>query len=137
MKKYFPFLKSKGGELVAISQLSQAQKDNIAPVIELLPNSIEAVKKTLMANWAFKDNQILIDPKIFDESEDLSEVEELFEIISLLGVNAVPVVNISSSENYIEYVKNYIDEFKEISCNPIRKKTLKKENDKDGFGGFD
>ncbi len=75
MKKYFPILLSKAGEMVALLNLTLAVKNETAPVIQVLSDNLlddegnydDALQKKLLQMWNFKGNQMLLDVSLIDD----------------------------------------------------------------------
>ncbi|MCC6182187.1 MAG: hypothetical protein IT237_10155 [Bacteroidia bacterium] len=120
MKKYFPILVAKKGELVALERLSQNVKDEIVPVLEIINESIEKpsneeskkkkkkkvpyslIEKTLRIHWNFFDNQIFFDFSLFKElDKQIKVIRGLITSLINSGVNIVPVVNRESTKDYL------------------------------------
>ncbi len=126
MKKYYPILLSKKGEIVALQHLTQNAKDDIVPIIEIVDDSLEkladkvSTKKVykdeleifLRTHWGFFGNQIILDFSLVSEID--SKLEIIGKMISSLlnsGVNVIPALQMNSSSNFgklvIELIKKY------------------------------
>lgn len=103
---YFPILLSKAGELTALSHLSQNVKDNTSPIIQILPRSLDRVEAHLLSNWAFEDNQILIDLSLFDF--DRAAIRTFFTNLYDEDVNAIPVIQQNSDPRYLSLVQQLV-----------------------------
>lgn len=144
MKKCYPILLSKKGEIVALQYLAQNVKDEISPVIEIVQASIEKKEKQksgppkivykedleafLKTHWSFFGNQIVFDFSLFPNiATKIDDVEKL--IISLLksGVNIIPAIQINSNSEYVKLVKTLIREYRVNVC----------FRTSEGSGGFD
>lgn len=109
MIKYFPILLSKDGEIRALTHLEQAVKIEICPVIEMLPNRVNAVSQFLLRHWTFDDNEVIIDFSWFDGVPQASVViRGLFRALFNAGVNAIPAIQINSAPSYITIVQNLV-----------------------------
>jgi hypothetical protein len=113
MKNYFPIFKSREGELKGLNMLAGDVKRSIAPIIELLPETHETVLVNLTECWTFEDNEILIDCSF---NPGTAQVETTFEALVAANVNVVPVVNLNSPEDYINFVADFIDEHDKKVC---------------------
>lgn len=117
IKKYFPVLKAKAGELKAIETLAQDEKIDLSPVIELLPESYESTMTKLQSSWTFENNQILVDPYfILSVDPDVTEVGDFFDGLQSQNINAIPVLRLDSIDDYIILVKNYIHNYDSLFC---------------------
>lgn len=106
MKKYFPILLSKAGELCAISKLSQSVKDNICPIIQVLNDHYENVESTF-SKWNFPSNQLFLDFSLinpFNYGNTKSLISNLFQN----GVNVIPIVQENSDPRYIKLVNDLL-----------------------------
>jgi hypothetical protein len=104
---YYPILLSKAGELTALSHLSNAVKQNVSPVIEILPNTLERVELHLTSNWLFEGNQILLDFSLFDPF-DRTAVRAFFTRLIGQGINAIPVIQQNSDARYLALVQQLV-----------------------------
>lgn len=104
MKKYFPILLSKSGEIGALTQLSQQVKNEIVPVIQVLPETIENLKKFLTTHWNFDRNLVFLDFSLMDITENEFSLSGLYHSLQERGVNVVLVVEINSSEADLQEV---------------------------------
>jgi len=133
MKKYFPILLSKAGELVAMRHIEQSVKDCICPIFEVLPNKLPSLKKTkkppkiklpfedmlsfLLTHWSFYDNQVILDFSCFENlSSEIKEVKNLFDTLFKAGVNAIPAIQKNSPTNYITMVAKLIVTYNCKTC---------------------
>ena len=127
MKKYFPILVSKKGEIVALQHLEQNVKDEISPVIEVIDASIikknknggfeykNDLEKFFKTHWSFFGNQVIMDFSLFQRWDLHSEkIRELLIYLINSGVNIVPSIQKNSSKIYSEIVKELVDDY---SCN--------------------
>lgn len=113
MKKYFPVLLSKAGEMIALSNLRMPVKSETSPILQVLSENLfddEGAYKTdlaekIIASWAFADNQLLIDVSLIDDIDgSIASIQTFFETLLDNGVNVVPVVGFNSSNSYIQLV---------------------------------
>lgn len=104
MKKYYPIFVSKSGELRALKELSQLVKDEITPIIEVIPHNYERVLNFAIKEWKFNNNELYLDFSLCSPYDD-SETQKLIESLLLGHVNVVPVINRLSDSRYIDYIK--------------------------------
>ncbi|MBV7268692.1 beta family protein [Winogradskyella luteola] len=125
MKKYYPILVSKKGEIVALQHLEQKVKDEVSPIIEVIENSIikpkkegggfiykEDLERFFVTHWSFFNNQIIMDFSLFkkwDIHKDKIRTMLIFLIKS--GVNIVLSVQKGSSSIYKEIVKDLVKNY--------------------------
>ncbi|MBS1530116.1 MAG: beta family protein [Bacteroidetes bacterium] len=115
--KYFPILLSKAGEFKALKELSQLVKSEVAPIIEVIPNSIDRVNAQLSAEWSFANNQVLLDFSAYNiGAGNIAGVQQLFASLRASGVNAVPVIQQNSSASYIQLVANLVAQNNATIC---------------------
>lgn len=107
MKKYFPILLAKAGEVTALSHLGQNVKDEIAPIFEVLPDSYGRIESSFIANWIFDDNEIYLDFSLCDPI-NLRATTNLINNLSNAGVNVIPVLQQNSSAEYINSLQNLL-----------------------------
>ncbi|GAA4329575.1 hypothetical protein GCM10023149_34320 [Mucilaginibacter gynuensis] len=108
---YYPILKAKRGELKSLELLSLETKTSTIPIIELIPNSGNNVKKYIIENWSFEGNKILIDPYILltHSSNGFREFKEIYNSLASSGVNVIPVLRIKYSNDTLEYFRKLIN----------------------------
>jgi hypothetical protein len=99
MKRYFPVLLSKAGELKALSNLAQNVKDEIAPVIQVLADNFDRIEEFASANWAFDDNQLFLDFSLCDPFDRVA-TRGLITNLTVAGVNVTPVLQSNSNHTY-------------------------------------
>ncbi len=134
MKKYYPILLSKTGELIALHYLAQKVKQDICPVIEMLENTIyKAVKvkkeptgeykyddffeKTLTEHWSFSKNDIILDVSLFDvTSSNIALIKRIFNNLLKAGVNVIPAVQKNSERIYLDLVEELIRKYECKIC---------------------
>jgi hypothetical protein len=133
MKKYFPILVSKKGELVAMQHLSQNVKDEISPLIEIIKGSMEKKKKRededfdiihtddlenyFKTHWSFFGNQVMLDFSLFEGLEtEILRVQKLLHSIMTSGVNVVPVIQYNSENKYYDLVSEIIAKYANKIC---------------------
>lgn len=107
MKKYFPVLLSKAGELKALSYLTQNVKNEVAPIIQVLPGNYERVKLFGSADWAFHGNQLFLDFSLCNPF-DRARTRSLITSLSGVGVNITPVLQSNSDARYTTLVQTLI-----------------------------
>jgi len=116
MKKYYPILLSKEGELVALQNLSQNIKDGIAPVLEITADTLfkdgdykNKIQDSLLESWAFEGNKIFVDFSYFtNTSGEIRAINRLLTYLLNNGVNACPVMSFNSDAAYIALVQRLI-----------------------------
>lgn len=125
MKKYYPILLSKKGEIVALQHLQQRTKDSVCPVIEIVDDSLEKrvkeksgdfkivykdeLENFLKTHWSFFDNQIILDFSLVTNLDNkISLIRKLIKSLINSGVNIVPALQINSVSNYYQLVKEFI-----------------------------
>lgn len=109
MKKYFPVLLSKDGEIKAMQHLSQNVKDEICPVVEVLANRTDAITASLSQHWSFNDNQVILDFSWFSNLNlQVPLVKTFLEGLIANGTNVIPTVQHNSPPTYILMVRNLI-----------------------------
>ena len=130
MKKYYPILLSKAGELSALSHLSDNVKNEISPVIQVLSENLEATENFLKLHWLFPENQVLLDFSLFENlDENIPAIQLFFSRITEDGVRAIPVIQNNSSDEYFDFVKEYISQTSQQVC-------IRASNDSGGFINF-
>ncbi|HAO09379.1 MAG TPA: hypothetical protein DCQ50_20905 [Chryseobacterium sp.] len=102
MKKYFPILLSKAGELTALSKLSEPVKNQLTPIIQVLPDSLESII-TFASNWDFEGNEIFLDFSLFGNN-NLPLRRFISDLVNL-NVNIVPVINHNANPEYIDLLE--------------------------------
>lgn len=106
MKKYYPILLSKAGELTALSELTLNVKNEITPIIEVLPDNVGSLHKKLVENWAFEGNEIYLDFSLYTPYD--KQIKTLILNLSTGGVNVVPLVQTNSEARYLALLQNLI-----------------------------
>lgn len=142
MKKYFPILISKKGEIVALQHLEQSVKDEVSPVIEVIDSSIMKILKSggyeykndlekfFRTHWSFFGNQIIMDFSLFQRWDLHKEkIRKLLHFLLNSGVNVIPAIEKNSSKIYTDIVKELV---KDYNCDICIKESVLK----DGFFDF-
>lgn len=126
MKKYFPILVSKAGELEALRNLDSKVKDEICPIIQVVPEPIPTPSKSkkpriqkepkehrvlekLSTAWSFEKNELFLDFMYLDPF-DLSVAKSLIKELSERNVNVTPVVDANSNKEYLALISKLIGE---------------------------
>jgi len=135
MKKYYPILVSKKGEIVALQRMEQNVKDEISPIIEIVEDTIikklktggfeykDDLKKFFETHWSFFGNQIIIDFSLFKRWDlHRDNVRKLLIHLIKYGVNIVPAIQKGGSKIYKEIVKELISEY---GCNVCLRTSIK------------
>lgn len=107
MKRYFPVLLSKAGELTALSNLTQNVKDEITPVIQVLPGNYDRVEAFASADWSFDDNELFLDFSLCDPFDRVA-TRRLMTNLSGAGVNVIPVLQSNSDAAYTTLLQTLI-----------------------------
>ena len=128
MKKYFPILLSKAGELTALRHLTQNVKDEVSPVMEVLYENLASVETHCLHHWSFANNEILLDFSLFDPF-DRNAIRILFNHLFAHGINAVPVIQQNSDPRYIGLVQTLV-------ANHNCKVCVRASNASGGFANF-
>jgi hypothetical protein len=128
MKKYYPVLVSKPGEIVALQHLTQNVKNQICPVIEVLKTNSDTLTKFLLLHWIFFENAVVLDFTYYKDAEDnIEEIKKLIELLLSRKVNVIPAIQVNSPTCYCEIItellKTQISNICVRTCN--------------GSGGFD
>lgn len=98
MKKYFPILLSKAGELTALSKLSENVKNEVSPILQVLPDTTESIT-TFAANWDFPNNEIFLDFSLF--GNNISPLRRFISDLVNLNINVVPVLHHGVNDQFI------------------------------------
>lgn len=107
MKRYFPLLLSKAGETTALVKLTQPVKDEISPIIQVLPDGYDRVEHFAVNNWAFAGNELFLDFSLC-EPFDRAAKRRLLTRLSAAGVHIIPVLQSNSSAGYIALLQSLI-----------------------------
>src|ERR1017187_1435515 len=127
MKKYFPILLPKAGELSALANLSDNVKKEISPILEILDKLPDPL---LIKNmWSFENNQILIDFSIFELRFDRTAITRFFDSLFANGINVIPVIQENSNPTYLNIVGSLIANY---DC----KVAIRGSNGSGGFANF-
>ena len=135
MKKYFPILLCKPGEITALSHLTQNVKDDIVPIIEVIGEGIiesdgsykSRLETDLINIWSFDDNKVFLDFSLLgDVDAHIPKIRRLFTNLMRNGVNVVPVVQFNSSPRYLTLIQNIIATHKCGLC-------IRENNNSGGF----
>lgn len=126
MKKYYPILKSKDGEVKALSTLTASDKLQVEPVIEVLPDNMKAVLSNLPPIWSFEGNSVLVDASYyFLSNSNIDVFIDFLEKLLSANVNVVPVVEFESPDDYINEIASFIQHYKTKVCIRVQKQFLK------------
>ena len=125
MKKYYPILLSKAGELTALSKLSQTSKNEVVPVLQVLSEHISKIE-AFSSHWNFKGNELFLDFSLTDNL-NIPTIRKLIRDLQNNGVNVVPVVQNNSNLRYLSLIENLIDNLE------IAKICIRFSNDSGGF----
>ncbi|CAM1356724.1 beta family protein [Tenacibaculum ascidiaceicola] len=116
MKKYFPILVSKKGEIVALQHLEQKVKEEITPVIQVLGLNLEKkvkgqpvynnfLENFFIRHWSFFGNQLILDFTYLENWDYYFDgIKRLTEELIYNNVNVVLSVNNNSPKIYSDLV---------------------------------
>ncbi len=110
MKKYFPILLSKAGELSALSHLSQSTKEEICPIIKVLPDTYNNVE-TAFSSWNFEGNKLFLDFSLFTPFNS-DHINNLMSNLTQKGVDITLVLQSNSPRSYTELIKRLLEQGK-------------------------
>ncbi|MBA4300477.1 MAG: hypothetical protein C0433_10310 [Cyclobacterium sp.] len=102
MKKYYPILLSKPGELTALSKLDPTIMDEISPILQILDGTIERVK-TFSEIWGSRGNEVFLDFSLM-KSFNSADISQLMSHLRAEGVNVIPVVHERNNKQYTPLV---------------------------------
>lgn len=125
MKKYYPILISKEGEMVCLRHLTQEVKDNVCPVIQVLKTTLlkledkkddasslvydKSFEENLGIHWSFPGNKVILDFSLFDDlSKHIRTVKKLINNLIAKGVEVIPTVQINSPPVYLDLIQDLI-----------------------------
>lgn len=115
-KTYWPVLKGKKGEFMALGKLEDGQKDCIMPVIEIVPPQNKELKKHLdttikycMEYWG-KGRTVYFDGCMVQDYNFLLDgsqlIEYTFNEFRSADISAIPVISNATGPDYNEIVKS-------------------------------
>lgn len=108
MKKYYPILLSKAGELTALSNLSENVKTEIAPVLQILDGTLSNVESFLIDRWNFESNSIYLDLSLYENLEDeIVSIRDLFQNLVDNDIHLTPVIQENSPNSFIEMIRDF------------------------------
>lgn len=102
MKKYYPILLTKAGEMSALRELSQNVKNEISPILQLIDGSYDKVQEFALDHWSFGGSQVFLDFSLCAFNSTVAT--NLITDLSLAGIDVVPVVSSISHTNYISLI---------------------------------
>lgn len=117
MKKYYPIFLSKAGELEALRNLDSNIKNEICPIIQVIPEKeSKSTGKTkapkehvliekLSETWAFHNNAIFLDFSLLEPFNAVL-VRNLIQRLTTRNVNITPVMQINSQTQYIHLLQS-------------------------------
>ncbi|WP_342644525.1 beta family protein [Mucilaginibacter sp. CSA2-8R] len=113
---YYPILKAKRGELKALKELTDETKSSTTPILELLTDSSENIKRYLSSYWCFKNNKVFLDPYIaFSEGNSFFDFKNIYDFLTSNGVNVIPVLRLDYPEERLKSIKRLIGRKREIA----------------------
>ncbi len=107
MKKYFPVLLSKAGEITALTNLTQNLKEEISPIIQVLADGYNRVENFASTEWSFDDNELFLDFSLCDPF-DRASTRSLITNLVTAGVNVIPVLQSNSDVRYTALLQTLI-----------------------------
>jgi Beta protein len=133
MKKYYPTLISRKGEIVALQYLKQIAKDNVCPVIEIMDDSLEKQEKEkngsikivykdefenfLKTHWVFFDNEIVLDFSLVTDVESkIDLIKRMLLSLIKAGVNVIPAINIHTETPFANMIKDLVHKYELKIC---------------------
>jgi hypothetical protein len=125
MKKYYPILLSKPGELKALSQLDLVTKNGVTPILQVLPDTSDRIE-AFAADWNFDGNELYLDFSLMNPFVRAT-ASNLITHLRLHGVDVVPVVQENSNPRYISLITDL------INSNEIDKVCVRLSNNSGGF----
>lgn len=129
MKKYYPILLSKEGELSALAKLDQNSKNQAAPILQVLPENISKIE-TFHSHWNFSGNELFLDFSLSNSLDSVTISSLMTQLLSN-GVNIVPVIQENSHQRYLTAISNL------ILKSQIKKICIRFSNDSGGFLNID
>lgn len=129
MKKYYPILLSKAGELSALSKLDLITKNEVTPILQVLSGSIKKIEN-FHSHWNFKDNELFLDFSLMDPFSHIT-ILNLIQHLQSNGVNVVPVIQQNSNQRYIQMIASL------VSAQQLDRVCIRFSNDSGGFLNID
>lgn len=108
MKKYFPILLLKSGEIDALKKLVQAVKDGTTPIIEVTYAEASKLPK-LFKEWGFQGNSLFLDFSYY-QNITTENADIYFSQAQIEDVNVVPVIQENSNNHYFDFVHELLHE---------------------------
>lgn len=117
MKRYYPIILCKPGEITALNHLEQHVKDEITPIVEVIGEGIidgdgnykSRLEDELTELWSFDDNQLFLDFSLLENIDaHIPKVRRLLTNLLRNGVNVVPVVQFNSTARYLALIQTII-----------------------------
>ena len=102
MKKYYPILLSKPGELTDISKLDPTIMDQISPVLQILDETIEKVK-IFSEIWGSRGNEVFLDFSLL-KSFNSANISQLMSHLMAEGVKVIPVVHQRNHKQFVPLI---------------------------------
>ncbi len=125
MKKYYPVLLAKPGEFSALAHLSQLVKEEISPIIQVLPESIDKILGAFLPGWTFAGNQLYLDFSLYTVFD--RRTKNFISSLVSGGINVIAVVQPNSDPRYLTIIKGL------VSTGEIENVCIRFSN---GSGGF-
>jgi hypothetical protein len=99
MKKYYPILVAKAGELSALSHLSPDVQNMTSPIIQVISGSQARLINFGCDFWNFDGNELYLDFSLVQDDE--ASVESFIITLVEHNVNVVPVIQDIATLRYI------------------------------------
>ena len=125
MKKYYPILLSKEGELSALAKLYQNSKNQVVPILQVLSENISKIE-TFHSQWNFNGNELFLDFSLANSLDSIT-ISNLITHLLSNGVNIVPVIQENSHPQYLTAISDLISKLK------IKKTCIRFSNNSGGF----
>lgn len=135
LKNYVPILKWKMGEQKAVEELKSSAKENLTPLIEIMPvpetrkevnieeyitDSIDAIKECFTDDFcAFIDTQNIDDEDLF--IGDITYMQYIFNYSRSIGLNLVPVISSELCGETLNCIININSNFNTGICYRLQK----------------
>lgn len=125
MKKYFPMLLSKTGELSALSKLNLATKNEVTPILQVITDTTDKIE-AFSTEWNFDGNELFVDFSLMNQFVRTT-VSHLISHLQSKEVNVIPVVQENSNPRYLSLISDL------VSANEIHRVCIRFSNSSGGF----
>lgn len=106
MKKYYPILLAKKGEFDALSNLSPTAKQELAPIIQVVPTSLSKLFQFCTTHWSFAGSELIVDFEHLQAmglDHRLDYILELMRPVEKVGL----VVSINSTDDELARINSF------------------------------